>query len=78
MGPVPLRGSIRNTATASSSDATTLSTPNNAMWTGGSVTVRSALPSLVTNMMVPVSAMARAQPVRTVSMWSRSCGLRGG
>ena len=60
--PVPLRGSIRSTATASSSVATTLSIPNNAMWTGGSVVVRSALPSLVTSTIVPVSAMAMFAP----------------
>src|SRR5258708_18694458 len=61
--PVPLRGSMRSTATASSSEATTLSTPNNAMCTGGSVTVRSAWPSLVTSMMEPVSAIARLAPL---------------
>src|SRR5438309_4284225 len=60
--PVPLRGSMRSTATASSSDATSLSMPNNAMWTGGSVVVRSALTSLVTSTMVPVSAMAMFAP----------------
>src|SRR5579864_864050 len=60
--PVPLRGSIRSTATASSSEATSLSMPNSAMCTGGSVVVRSALPSLVTRTMVPVSAIARLAP----------------
>src|SRR6266852_5528598 len=61
--PVPLRGSMRSTATASSSDATTLSMPKIAMCTGGSVVVRSALPSLVTSTMVPVSAIARLAPL---------------
>src|SRR6266852_1556369 len=71
--PVPLRGSIRSTATASSSDATTLSTPNNAICTGGSVTVRSALPSLVTNMMVPVSAIARLAPLMPTEALMNFC-----
>src|SRR2546421_101277 len=60
--PVPLRGSMRSTATASSRVATSLSMPNSAMCTGGSVVVRSALPSLVTSTMVPVSAMAMFAP----------------
>ena len=60
--PVPLRGSMRSTATASSSVATSLSMPNKAMCTGGSVVVRSALPSLVTSTIVPVSAMAMFAP----------------
>jgi hypothetical protein len=71
--PVPLRGSMRSTATASSSVATTLSMPNRAMCTGGSVVVRSALPSLVTSMMVPVSAIARFAPlmptVASMNFW---------
>ena len=37
--------------------------PNSAMWTGGSVTVRSALPSFVTSTIVPVSAMAMFAPL---------------
>src|SRR6266567_4236056 len=49
--------------------------PNSAMWTGGSVTVRSALPSLVTSTTVPVSAMAMFAPLMptTASMnfWRR-------
>src|SRR2546425_440068 len=60
--PVPLRGSMRSTATASSSVATSLSMPNRAICTGGSVVVRSALPSLVTSTIVPVSAMAMFAP----------------
>ena len=48
---------------ASSSVATTLSIPKRAMWTGGRVVVRSALPSLVTSMIVPVSAIARLAPL---------------
>src|SRR6267378_2129694 len=61
--PVPLRGSMRSTATASSRLATTLSVPKSAMWTGGRVVVRSALPSFVTSMMVPVSAIAMLAPL---------------
>src|SRR6266568_2816073 len=49
--------------------------PNSAMCTGGSVTVRSALPSLVTSTTVPVSAMAMFAPLMptTASMnfWRR-------
>src|SRR5712691_3246886 len=71
--PVPLRGSMRSTATASSSEATTLSTPNSAMCTGGSVTVRSALPSLVTSMMVPVSAIARLAPLMPTEALMNFC-----
>src|SRR5438445_1264197 len=71
--PVPLRGSTRQTPTASSSDATSLSMPNTAMCTGGSVVVRSALPSLVTSTMVPVSAMAMFAPemptVASMNFW---------
>src|SRR6267143_2492425 len=54
---------MRSTATASSSEATTLSMPKSAMCTGGRVVVRSALPSLVTSMMVPVSAIDMLAPL---------------
>src|SRR6266851_2773714 len=64
---------MRSTATASSSEATTLSTPNSAMCTGGSVTVRSALPSLVTSMMVPVSAIARLAPLMPTEALMNFC-----
>src|SRR6266852_6663306 len=64
---------MRSTATASSSEATILSIPNRAICTGGSVTVRSALPSLVTSMMVPVSAIARLAPLMPTEALMNFC-----
>ena len=71
--PVPLRGSMRSIATASSSEATTLSIPNSAMCTGGSVVVRSALPSLVTMTIVPVSAIAMLAPLMPTAAEMNFC-----
>src|ERR671935_110076 len=47
---------MRNTATASSSEATSLSMPNSAMCTGGRVVVRSALPRPRRPVMAPTNA----------------------
>src|SRR5438445_1385580 len=43
------------------------------MCTGGSVTVRSALPSLVTSMIVPVSAIARLAPLMPTAALMNFC-----
>ena len=71
---------MRRTATASSSVATSLSMPKSAMCTGGSVVVKSALPSFVTRTIVPVSAIAMFAPemptVASMNFWrkdSRAC-----
>ena len=75
-------------AAASSIPATTLSIPKTAMCTGGSVSVRSALPSLVTITTVPVSAIAMLAPVmptaalmnfwrRSARAWARMASLVG-
>ena len=71
--PVPLRGSMRSTATASSRDATSLSMPNSAMCIGGRVVVRSALPSFVTSTIVPVSAMAMLAPLMPTAALMNFC-----
>ena len=71
--PVPLRASSFTIATASSRVGTSFSMPTTAMWTGGRVVARSALPSLVTSMSVPVSAMSAFPPVIPMSASRKLC-----
>ena len=65
--PVPLRASSFTIATASSIVGTIFSIPTTAMCTEGSVVARSALPSFVTSMSVPVSAISAFPPVMPMS-----------
>ena len=65
--PVPLRARSFTMAIASSIVGTIFSMPTTAMCTEGSVVARSALPSFVTSMSVPVSAIRAFPPVIPIS-----------
>src|SRR5215471_9529001 len=60
---VPERASSRAWVVASSQVGTSFSQPASTTWTGGSDEVSRPLPSLVTSMTVPVSAMRALAPV---------------
>ena len=61
--PAPARESSASRRSASAHEATTRSMPITATWTGGAPAVSRPLPSLVTVISVPVSAIARFTPV---------------
>src|SRR5689334_6527491 len=60
--PVALGARRARTAIASSSVGTTFSMPATTTWIGGTAVTSSALPSLVTSMMLPVSTTSAFAP----------------
>jgi hypothetical protein len=71
--PVPLRARSFTIAIASSIVGTIFSIPTTAMCTDGRVVARSALPSFVTSISVPVSAMSALPPVMPTSASMNVC-----